>query len=272
MIHRIRHLPLIIAFLATSLLTVPVKAQYSAYRVIKTPMLIKNKKQVKITKGMKLASNDMICIKTGSELWIRLQRLGSPIFKLKTVTPASGKKLSVLIDEIHDYAKDEIRRINKTITQGIATHSVPKDAFDRAGVSHVTNSQGNVTTLKMLLGPEEVTDESMEPPLVKVIRRRDPGNLYHFAFRSNGYDGLYVNVIDKDCTAETMELLIPETILLNADTERDISECMFEMPGKYSPGVIVVVSDAPFTIDDLRKELDVSTQDITRRYAYYVIK
>ncbi len=248
-------------------------AKYRAYKIVNHPKVASGKHFVDITKNMKLNDNSIIKLANNDQLTIRMSSFNGPVYQLTTPTPPGGTSLKTLISQKQQEKISTVKQVNKTISEGLANHTVAKDAFDRGGVSHITtNSQGSITTLRYLLGPEEVAATELPAPMVKVTRRTDPENLYHFLFRSVKYDGLYVNMLRKDSDPKNIELLFPEPILVTSTADRELDDFLFEMPEKYDAGMIVIVSDLPFTTDDVRSELNVATQNINRNYHYQVIR
>lgn len=261
--------------LMSMILAVPSAAMdYSAYRVINTAMIVQNTRKARIAKGMRLAPSDKIIVNAGSQLWVREKKLGSPVYRIKGPTAGSGASLASLISEVKASNTSDISRINRTITNGLAHHSAPKDAFDRAGTSIVvTNTHGNHTVLATMLGPDEMDPEYYTPHMVKVVRRRDDGGLYHFLFSSEkGIGGLYVNAIAKDSDPGNPELMFPETIAVPAEGQREIADCLFVEPQPGDPGVIIIVSNEPFGIDEVKRELRTDTQDVNRVFVYYILR
>lgn len=248
-------------------------AKYQAYKVVNHPKVVSGNHFIDITKNMKLNDNSIIRLSADDQLTVRMTSFNGPVYKLTTPTSAKGISLKTLITQKQKEKISTVKQVNKTIAQGLANHTVAKDAFDRGGVSHITtNSQGSITPLKYLLGPEEISPDELPAPMVKVTRRTDPDNLYHFLLRSVKYDGLYINMLRKDSDPNHIELLFPEPILITSTADRELNDFLFEMPDKYDAGMIVIVSDIPFTDTDIHNELNVATQNIHRNYHYQVIR
>ncbi|MDE7411539.1 MAG: hypothetical protein K2M94_05815 [Paramuribaculum sp.] len=252
---------------------IPLNAKYRAYNVVNHPKVASGNRFIDITRNMKLNDNSIIRLSANDQLTVRMSSFNGPVYKLTTPTPAKGTSLKNLIAQKQKEKISTVRQVNKTIAQGLASHTVAKDAFDRGGVSHITtNSQGSITTLKYLLGPEEICPDELPAPMIKVTRRTDPDNLYHFILRSVKHDGLYVNMLKKDSDPNHIELLFPEPILITSTADRELDDFLFEMPDKYDAGMIVIVSDMPFTTKDIAHELNVTTQNIHRNYHYQIIR
>lgn len=252
---------------------VSLHAKYLAYNVVNHPQVASGNRFIDITKNMRLNDNSFIRLSANDQLTVRMSTFNGPVYKLTTATPSKGTTLKNLINQKQKEKISTVKQVNDAIAKGLANHSVAKDAFDRGGVSHIaTNSQGSITTLKYLLGPEEVDPNELPSPMVKVTRRTDPDNLYHFLLRSVKYDGLYVNMLRKDSDPNHIELIFPEPILVTSASDRDLDDFLFEMPDKYDAGMIIIVSDMPFTNSDISNELNVATQNINRNYHYQVIR
>lgn len=245
--------------------------QYSVYKVKGNVNLITGAKIAKIKQNATVSSESRLRIGAKSEIWLREQNPRGTVYKLYSATGKKGSLVKDLIAGARKNTQASIIKINKKILDGISINKSPNDKFQRAGVSRiVTNESGAKTMLACLIGPDE-TDNSTHVP-ISVKKVDDGDRLYHFSMKSNVPGELYANIILKDCKPDEIELMFPECVFLPEGLDVNMPSCQFYVPDMPFAGFILILSDRPFSTQDIISELDASTQNINRTYIYKVVK
>lgn len=245
--------------------------KYLTYKTTGNVSRISGAKVTKVTKGSTLEGNTRLRINKNSEVWVVEDNKRRTLYKLRTVTGPKGKTVEELVGEAKKNVKAGISAINENILNGISVNKIDRDQFRRAGVSRITtNDYGQATILAGMLGPDETTQGNVQYAEVKKV---DDGNhLYHFTIKNTTDTDMYANILLKDSDPEDIELMLPECIILNVGKEVDIADCQFYIPEMPFAGFILILSNEPFTAEDIMNELKPETQNTEREYLYQLVK
>lgn len=268
--HRFRF---VIALFLTILTSIGATAQqYAVYKVSGNAGVVQGARVRPLTRGKAIEADTRLRIGSNSEVWVIERKYKGAVYKFRQPTGKEGATVKSLVAKVKNRTQAGIDDVNKKILDGISVNKTRNDEFTRAGVSRVvTNASGSETELHSLIGPY-VAPKVPHPYKPVTVKKVNDGNrLFHFALTSKEIDGLYANIILKDCNADNMEFLFPANLVLAKGQTKDMSDCMFMVPKRPFPGYILILSDEPFTLDDILAELDVNTQNTERHFVYQII-
>lgn len=244
---------------------------YTVYKVKGQAFTLKNAAAKPLKRGETVSGGTLMRINTDSEVWLIEKSKKKAVYKLRNATGRKGASVTDLVNTARKHIQTGINDINNAVIGNISVNKTPGDDFTRAGVSRViTNASGSKTMLRSMTGPDDFTMQTYRP--VKVKKASDGNGMFHFSFKNESPDVLYANIILKDCTPGDMDFLLPENVVLSGEKITDLDQMTFMIPELPFPGYILILSDSPFSRDDILNEFDVETQDVSRNYVYEIIR
>ncbi|MCM1292878.1 MAG: hypothetical protein NC111_03260 [Bacteroides sp.] len=230
---------------------------------------ISGAKAIKVAPGSKLNGDTRLRINNNSEIWIVENNNRRAVYKFRTTTGAEGKTIKELVTDAKSKTLSSIATTNKNLLQGLSLDKIDKTRFDRAGVSRISmDSPDAITTLAYLLGPDGSLQDSIKYASVNIID--DGDNLYHFSIKNDTEMILFANIILKD--PKDVEPLLPECVFLPIDKEINLKGCQFYTHEKPFGGYILILSNEPFTAEQIKSELISESSNPHRIYLYQIIK
>lgn len=244
---------------------------YTVYDIKGTVYSVNKATTTKLKKKDLVSDETVLRFSKGDQIWL-LSSNKQNVYKIVDPTKKSGTTVAQLVAEARDHVIASISDISAGVFSGISSDKTPGDRFTRSGVANVvTNANGTITMLRSMLGPDEIIKKSNIRP-VKVRKIKDWGELFHFSFKNESGNIFYSNLILKDSDPDSLQFLFPANVALKANGTTDLKEVQFLVPKSPFAGYILILSDSDFTIGDIKKELEVATQDTKHFYIYELIE
>lgn len=243
---------------------------YTITKIVGKPVILKNATPTPLVAGKKVTGNDRLRINKNQAVWLLESTKKAAVYKLVIPTLKSGKSVNELVAEANQHNATTIADINNTIIKNINGGKSGLPDFNKTGASRVvTNTGATKTQLASLIGPDAVAPQAYRP--VKTKNVSDGDGTFHFSFKNESSAPLYANVILKDTDKDNIDFLYPANLILAPENITELADIQFLVPDAQSAGYILILSNQPFTQEDIVKQLDVKTIDLSRDFIYEII-